>query len=267
MAEISLRAEVIFRSCPGLFLSWLGGQTQNTFRAPIPMMVLKAVILDFGGTLADGGIDWNEYHVAIQKALKDLGYDIDLRMLRRAIQGALGELEKVRARGEELTFEEVYGSALARLGVRHDRETLEAIHEIFRRHYRQDLHPCIEEVLERLTGRYSLALVSNTMSDQPRLILEQTGLARHFEVVVCSRDLGVRKPNPRIFKHVLEKLGVEPGEAAHVGDSVEADMEGALNAGLIPIWIRNAESRPWHGYAISSICELPRFLSDLEKSK
>jgi HAD superfamily hydrolase (TIGR01549 family) len=230
-------------------------------------MVVRAVILDFGGTLAEGGIDWNEYHEAILKTLKALGHDIDLGRLKRAIQAALDELEKVRARGEELTFEEVYGSALSRLGVPPEREILEAIHEVFRRHYRQDLYPCIDYVLGRLAGRYALALMSNTMSDQPRLILERTGLARHFDVIVCSRDLGVRKPNPRIFEYVLERLGVDPDEAVHVGDSIEADMEGASNAGLTPIWIRRPEPRPWRGHVISSVCDLPKFLEGLDKGR
>ncbi len=230
-------------------------------------MVVRAVILDFGGTLAEGGIDWNEYHEAILKTLKALGHDIVPSRLKKAIQAALGDLEKVRARGEELTFEEVYGSALSRLGVSPEEETLEAIHEVFRRHYRQDLYPCIDDVLGRLSERYALALISNTMSDQPRIILERTGLARHFDVIVCSRDLGVRKPNPRIFEYVLERLGVASDEAIHVGDSVEADMEGASNAGLTPIWIRRPEPRPWRGHAISSICDLPEFLEGYEKGR
>jgi putative hydrolase of the HAD superfamily len=64
----------------------------------------------------------------------------------------------------------------------------------------------------------------------------------------------------------LGKLGVEPGEAVHVGDSVEADMEGASNAGLIPVWIKNDKSPPWAGHAISNICELPRFLKHIENN-
>lgn len=227
-------------------------------------MVVRAVILDFGWTLSAGQIDWDEYHAAIQNTLRGLGYAVRLNRLKRSIQGALKGLERVRAKGEEMTLEEVYGNALANLGVPPDEETLEAIHGLFRRHYKQSLYPCAEEVLEWLSERYSLALISNTMSDQPRLILEQTGLARHFDVIVCSRDLGIRKPNPRIFEYVLGELGVEPGEAVHVGDSVEADMEGASNAGLIPVWIKNSQSPPWAGHAISSICALPEFLQHIE---
>jgi hypothetical protein len=41
-------------------------------------------------------------------------------------------------------------------------------------------------------------------------------------------------------------------------------MEGAINAGITPVWIKGPEGEPWHGYAISSICELPRFLEKIK---
>lgn len=227
-------------------------------------MVIKAVILDFGGTLAEGQMNWVEFHIAVKGLLKGLGYAIELRKLKKAISGALEELERVRARGEELTIEEVYASALTKLGVPPDEETLEMIHDLFRRHYKSTLYPCTEDVLGKLAERYEIGLISNTMSNQPRLILEQTGLIRHFKVVICSRDLGIRKPNPRIFAYVLEKLGVGPEEVVHVGDGIETDMEGALDAGIRPIWIKTPESQDWTGFAISSICDLPNFLVNLE---
>ncbi|MFB0558394.1 MAG: HAD family hydrolase [Candidatus Bathyarchaeia archaeon] len=230
-------------------------------------MVVRAVVLDFGGTLAEGEIDWNEFHVAIQRTLKGLGHPVELDKLKKAIHGALAQLERVRARDEEKTLEEVYGSVLVKLGIPPKDETLEMIHDLFKRHYKQSFYPCVEEVLEKLSERYVLAVISNTMSDQPRLILEQTYLDRYFELVVCSRELGIRKPNPRIFEFVLDRLGVEPGEAIHVGDSVEADMMGALNAGVRPVWIKNQQSLHWTGDTITSICELPGFLEDLEDSQ
>jgi len=229
-------------------------------------MVVRAVILDFGGTLADGHIDWDEYHRGIQGFLKGLGFSVELSRLKRAISAALVRLEKVRARGEELTLEEVYAYALSKLGIPAEEETLRMIHDLFRRHFKTTLYPCVEEVLEELSGRYKLALLSNTMSDTPRIILQQTGLIGHFEVVVCSRDLGMRKPNPRIFSYVLEKLGVEPGEAVHVGDSVEADMEGASRAGIRAIWIRGQEASSWTGTTIRSVCELPELLAQIDDS-
>jgi HAD superfamily hydrolase (TIGR01549 family) len=228
-------------------------------------MVLRAVFLDFGGTLADGSIDWDSYYEALLGLLRGFGHSVEMRELRRAMGGALSELERARNRNVELTFEEIYASALTKLGVHPEDEALLSIHATFRQHYRSDLYPCVEEVLEALSRRYELALISNTMSDNPRRVLERANLLGYFRVAICSRDLGIRKPDPRIFEQVLREVGVESGEAAHVGDSVEQDMIGASNAGLIPIWVRNEGSEPWPGYAISSICELPEFMNRLEE--
>jgi putative hydrolase of the HAD superfamily len=95
-------------------------------------------------------------------------------------------------------------------------------------------------------------------------MLEKADFAKFFELIVCSRDLGIRKPNPEIFKYVLDSLKVKPSEAVHVGDNVEADMLGAENVGITPIWIKTPGETPWRGYAISTICELPEYLSKIE---
>lgn len=229
-------------------------------------MVVKAVILDFGGTLASGQIDWGEYHLAIQGLLKGMGFPVGLKELKKAIGASLGELEKIRSRGQEMTLEEVYGSALSKLGLPPEEDILEMIHNLFKRSYISTFYSCTEDVLERLDKHYNVALISNTMSDQPRMLLEETGLNRHFDMIVCSRDLGIRKPNPKIFEYVLDRLCVEPEEAVHVGDSIEADMEGAVDSGITPVWIKNPEESPWAGYAISSICELPGFLEKIDSS-
>jgi len=227
---------------------------------------IKAVILDFGGTLADGDLDWDPYHEELRSYLAGQGYDVEMADLKRAIKGALDGLERVRLRGEERTFEEVYANALLKLGVQLEDEDLKAIHGIFKRHYINSFHPCTERVLDELSGKYKVALLSNTMSDQPRVSLTEKRLDRHFTLIICSRDLGVRKPSPRIFRHVLRELGVKPEEAVHVGDNIEADMDGAEGVGITPIWIRNSNSPPWHGYVVNSICDLPELLRKIENS-
>ena len=61
--------------------------------------------------------------------------------------------------------------------------------------------------------------------------LEHLGLAGRFEAVLTSAEAGAPKPDPRIFRLALERLGVMPERALHVGDS-EADEEGARAAGM-----------------------------------
>jgi HAD superfamily hydrolase (TIGR01549 family) len=223
-------------------------------------MVVKAVILDFGGTLATGQIDWNQYHVAVQTLLINRGYAIDLNSLKKAIGSSLDELNKVRARGLEMTLEEVYSSVFRKVGLPASDSILKKVHDEFKKRYISTFFDCTRDVLEILSSQYKLALISNTMSDQPRILLEKNGMDHYFDVIICSRDLGIRKPNPAIFEFVLSKLKVMANEAAHVGDSIEADMKGAKNAGLIPIWIKTPSHEPWKGHVVSNICELPNFL-------
>lgn len=227
-------------------------------------MKIKAVLLDFGGTLAGGGLDWDPYHESIRSFLASHGYIIPMKDLKKALRKALAELEKIRTKGLEMNFEEVYSIFLSNLGVRYNDDMLEYLHENFRNHYKTNFFPCTESILKTLSVKYKVALISNTMSDQPKRLLTESGLEKFFDVIYCSRDLGVRKPNPEIFNIVLKELDVDPTETVHVGDSVEADMYGAKRSNITGIWIKTPNQRPWSGYAISNICELTRFLDILE---
>jgi putative hydrolase of the HAD superfamily len=88
------------------------------------------------------------------------------------------------------------------------------------------------------------AVVSNSEGRLAELLAE-IGIADAFEHVVDSGRLGIEKPDPRIFAHALELLGVTGDTpAVHVGDSWSADVGGALAAGWRAIWYgRRAEPR------------------------
>jgi putative hydrolase of the HAD superfamily len=95
-----------------------------------------------------------------------------------------------------------------------------------------EVYPEVAGTLAAL-GRLGLrlAVVSNWDERLPPL-LDDLGLGRRFDAVVYSAAIGVEKPDPRIFLHALERLGVAPEDAVHVGDSVREDVEGALAAGM-----------------------------------
>jgi putative hydrolase of the HAD superfamily len=85
----------------------------------------------------------------------------------------------------------------------------------------------------------ALAVVSNTMrtpGDVLAEILERAGLPA-FKVLTFSDACGIRKPDPRIFHLTLERLGVAPEQAVHVGDDPILDVEGALDAGMSVIQV------------------------------
>ena len=124
----------------------------------------------------------------------------------------------------------------------------------------------MEKVLEFLSSRFKVALLSNTMSDQPRRLLQRHGYDKYFDVILHSSDIGKRKPRPDTFMYVLNKLGARPDETVHVGDSVDSDMIGAQASGITGIWIRSHDQQPWSGYSIKNICELPDLLMKIEAS-
>jgi HAD superfamily hydrolase (TIGR01549 family) len=109
------------------------------------------------------------------------------------------------------------------------------------------LAPGATELVQRAVATGPVAIVTNGPPDIQRLKISQTGLESAFSVVVISGDLGIGKPDPRIFGHALEALGVshiDPAEAVMVGDSWERDVEGALGAGLGAIWISHGREPP-----------------------
>lgn len=63
-------------------------------------------------------------------------------------------------------------------------------------------------------------------------ILENAGIAKYVDFIVSSADYEVAKPNPRIFKIVLDLLKVNPWEVIHIGDSCTRDALGAFSVGI-----------------------------------
>jgi putative hydrolase of the HAD superfamily len=88
-----------------------------------------------------------------------------------------------------------------------------------------------------------------------RTVLKRCGLAGLFDGVVSSAEAGARKPDPAIFAAALEIAGCGPGEALHVGDTPEEDVEGARAAGIRSLLL----DREGHGQ-IASLAEIGEHL-------
>lgn len=104
--------------------------------------------------------------------------------------------------------------------------------------------PGLHEVLPELQARgYRLHILSNNSSILP-LQLRLIDTTGYFDTVSWSEEMGVEKPDPRIFALALERIGAQPSEAAYVGDSFEADVLGAQGAGILPIHADHRQRRP-----------------------
>lgn len=100
------------------------------------------------------------------------------------------------------------------------------------------------EMLTRLHQRYRLGLVSNlTHAPAALQILDKLGLRPFFDTVIVSGQLGYRKPHPQIFHALLDQLGTSGAETAFIGDNLDADVRGAQEAGLQPIWMAYTQAQ------------------------
>jgi HAD superfamily hydrolase (TIGR01509 family) len=94
------------------------------------------------------------------------------------------------------------------------------------------VRPGTFEALEAFkSAGYKLAIVSNA-EGQVEADAKRFGLAKYFDVIIDSHIVGVAKPDPRIFRIALERLGVGPDEARFAGDIYSIDVEGARAAGI-----------------------------------
>ena len=115
--------------------------------------------------------------------------------------------------------------------------------------------------LEALKDRnIPIALISN-FDSRVLTIIQGLGIADYFDSVFISSSAGFAKPAPEIFFLALERHGIAPHEAIHVGDSPETDVEGALNAGVRPILLdRCDEVRHDGAFRIGGLDELMQVL-------
>ena len=88
-----------------------------------------------------------------------------------------------------------------------------------------------EFVLNELSKRYDLYLISNIATPYKECFYN-LGLDRWIKDPIFSCDVGYSKPDPNIYKIVIERSGLQPGQLLMIGDSVRSDYEGALNCGI-----------------------------------
>ncbi len=112
----------------------------------------------------------------------------------------------------------------------------------FQHHYDQELRtfPGACEVIRELDRVYPLGLITNGPTDAQWRKIDKFRLSEVFEVILVSGQLGIAKPDPRIFDVALEGLRVAPEEAVMVGNSLEHDHQGAMNAGIRFVWANHA---------------------------
>jgi putative hydrolase of the HAD superfamily len=132
----------------------------------------------------------------------------------------------------------MYGLLCRRLGIVEDAERLaRRVYDEFGDATRWRTYGDVLSAFGRIRRRgVKVGLVSNWDS-RLRALVSGLGLDEYVEVVVCSADVGLRKPDPRIFELACKRLDVVPARAAHVGDHYYADVVGSKAVGMTPVLI------------------------------
>lgn len=99
-----------------------------------------------------------------------------------------------------------------------------------------NLFPHAHETLSYLKGKYKLHLISNGFKESTELKIKVTGLGRYFENIVISEVIGINKPDKAIFEFALNAAKAKKRESIMIGDSIEADIRGAMNFGMDAIY-------------------------------
>lgn len=155
--------------------------------------------------------------------------------------------------GKELAFlrswapkyrREAWTMGLREVGVS-DPALVEECEHSFRAHFGRLHRPFsdVEPALDRLAGK-SLGVLTNGASDLQRSKLQACGLEGRFVTVLISAELGIGKPDPRIFELALEEVGAQRDECVMVGDSLQRDIEGASKVGIPSLWLNRSAAVP-----------------------
>ncbi len=244
-------------------------------------MTVNGVIFDLGSTLIEFRGDWGAIFRGMSRDLiaylRDHGFVMDFERFDQRY----GEIvDQFYTRGQqdwiEYTAETTLRYALAEFGYPEvaDQVLKESLAAAYAEGERlwypfDDVYRTLDLLKER---GYRIGLISNARdaANVERLI-DQAQLRPWLDPIVISANAGVRKPNPRIFKIVLDDWELLPDRVVMVGDMLGADILGAHNAGMRGVWAtmqteREANAAHMHTIVpdatIASLAELPKLLAE-----
>jgi len=177
---------------------------------------IKAVVFDWGGVLMeDPSAEMYTYFA------KKLG--VDREELRRAVRQ-----NDIFIQTDEEGEAELWKKVCKELGCELPDNEDSLWHEAFEKVHLP--YPKVRELAKSLRGRYKTGLLSNTEKVGVKMI-KKDGLEEDFDETVYSCEVGLVKPDERIYELMLKKLGVKPEEAVFIDDK-EINIDGARKVGM-----------------------------------
>lgn len=229
-------------------------------------MEIKGIIFDYGGTIDSHGDHWSE---VIYDGYINAGLKIDKVQFRESYVYAERELARTRHILPQHNFYDLLLikmqlelSDLAARGIIEQGDVEKYAQPIAKYCYDCARSSCEDArpVIEQLSKHYPLMLVSNFYGNVETVIRDM-GLREYFQGVIESAVVGVRKPNPTIFKLGVVALGLNPEQVLVVGDSFRKDIEPSLSLGCQVAWLKGKgwtaeEDAQMHPSIIGSLNDL-----------
>jgi len=192
---------------------------------------IRAITFDAGQTLV-------ELDTAMLAArLGERGVDVAAETLAAAWPAAWHHHEEAVAAGARHPWKELMAALLEGAGVAAPAPLVDWLRDEQPRRnlWRRAVPGMRELVVELAAARVPIAVLSNSEGRLAEL-LEELDWARWFVAIADSGKLGFSKPDPAIFAWTCARLGVPAEQIVHIGDSREADVAGALGAGMRAVW-------------------------------
>jgi putative hydrolase of the HAD superfamily len=239
-------------------------------------MPIKAILFDMFDTLMMVKRNHDFYSPSLMRMynfLNSRGIDVSFSTFEQAYIKARDELyEKAEANLGEPHFNFRVSNTLKALGYNLDvsstlvKEATSKFCDEFKNFVTPDTEA--KTILQNLKGKYKLGIVSNfAIPECVQNLLTLHGFDGIFEAAIVSAAINKRKPSPEIFNAALQALGVSASETAVVGDTINADVEGAQAAGAKSIYIQRRiepEAQRIHpDRTIKNLNELPMVLQEL----
>ena len=197
---------------------------------------LKAVFIDLDDTLLD---ETAHMRGAYDKSLDELGERLSPDQASATYREYICIVSDLLRRNawDELAREQRWELALQRAGVEPG-DLPDQICDGYYRHYFEGVGflPGAERLLDA-ASHFENCLITNGEQDKQWGKIRLMDVDSRLDHILVSEDLGVWKPDPRIFERALELTGAQPSESVMIGDSLHTDIAGAASIGIGTIWI------------------------------
>jgi putative hydrolase of the HAD superfamily len=221
----------------------------------------KALLFDMNSTFMFGedrfGDEEDFYQTYLSTGGERLSSAEVTRFIRACYDGMSGDFENPARYDDFPSLVEGF-----RLYSRAPEEELPFLERTFALHELGSVPELSAAILRRLSKTHRLALVANIWAPKAPWLEEfkRAGIEDVFHHAVFSSDFRSIKPSPVLYQRALQGVGVEPGEALFVGDSLRYDMEGAKRVGITTVWVTpNPMPHPSVDHVISGIQELESY--------